>query len=146
MTEKKPQSVLRLLFTGDVSLGGEFGIAHATSPLNSEHPFAEVRTVFQCADIRVGNLEAPLFLSSDPRKKMNLLYSPPESVDTFRYLGFSALSLGNNHITDHGSEGIRQTRKILESNGIACFGAGINREEAKKPAILGVLAKDRQGI
>jgi len=92
--------------------------------------------VFQEADLRIGNLEEPLFRGTNSSAKRNVLGAPPESVTALSYLGFSALSLGNNHITDQGVEGITQTREILDSKGIKPFGAGENLEIAGRPAVL----------
>ena len=93
-----------------------------------------MRHVFQAADLRVGNLEAPLHAGAAQRRKKNLLGAPLESAEALSYLGFTALNLGNNHITDQGAEGITRTRQVLESRGIAHFGAGENLETACMPA------------
>lgn len=124
----------RLLFVGDISLGGDFASRYGEGSPNWTAPFTEVRPIFQDADLRIGNLEDPLHKSSSPRRKKNLLGAPPESVAALSYLGFTALNLGNNHITDQGAEGITKTREILESRGIAPFGAGADLETARKPA------------
>jgi len=124
----------RLLFVGDISLGGDYAIRYGQGSPNWTEPFVEVRPVFRDADLRIGNLEEPLHRGTDPRRKRNLLGAPSESLAALRYLGFTALNLGNNHITDQGTEGITKTREALESSGIAPFGAGEDLETARKPA------------
>ena len=124
----------RLLFVGDISLGGDYADRYGQGSPNWTKPFSEVRQVFQGADLRIGNFECPLFRGSNPRQKRNLLWAPPDSSAALRYLGFTALNLANNHITDQGAEGITKTRETLESEGIAHFGAGKNLETARKPA------------
>ncbi len=124
----------RLLFVGDIGLGGDYARLYGQGSPNWTAPFIEAQPLFQDADLRIGNLEEPLFRSSSPRNKRNLLGAPPESVAALSYLGFTALSLGNNHITDQGAKGITKTRETLESRGIAPFGAGEDLETARKPA------------
>ena len=128
------RELARLLFVGDISLGGDYASQCAQGSSNWTDAFTEVRRVFQDADLRIGNLEDPLYRCSAPRRKRNLLGAPPESVTALNYLGFTALNLGNNHVADQGAEGIRKTREVLQSNGIAPFGAGENLETARRPA------------
>ena len=40
------------------------------------------------------------------------------------------LNLANNHILDHGPQGLESTLQAAEAAGIATFGAGRDREEA----------------
>ena len=127
-------NLTRLLFVGDISLGGEYAERYGQGYPNWTKAFHDVRHVFQGADLRIGNLEEPLYRSQTPRPKRNLLGAPPESVKALTFLGFTALNLGNNHITDQGVEGVSRTREILESKGIAPFGAGENLGEARRPA------------
>lgn len=126
--------LVRLLFVGDISLGGDFASNSLQGSPDWTEPFVEVRPVFQDADLRIGNLEEPLYQSSAPRRKRNLLGAPPESAVALSYLGFTALDLGNNHIGDQGAEGVTRTRETLESLGIAAFGAGREPETARRPA------------
>lgn len=124
----------RLLFVGDISLGGGYLERNGVGAPRCTTAFSEVRRVFQGADLRIGNLECPLVKGSSPRKKKNLLWAPPESVAALSYLDFTVLNLANNHITDQGAEGIAATRAALEARGIACFGAGPDLETAAAPA------------
>ena len=45
----------------------------------------------------------------------SLLNSPKESVSALKYLGCNLMSIGNNHITDDGKEGLLETIKIFSS-------------------------------
>ncbi len=124
----------RLLFVGDISLGGDYAGRYGHGPRAWTEPFDGVVPVFEEADLRIGNLESPLHESTAPRPKRNLLGARPDSVAALDFLGFDVLCLGNNHITDQGAEGITETRTLLESDGIAAFGAGGNLCEARRPA------------
>ena len=136
VSRTEPGALTRLLFVGDIGLGGDFADRYGHSSPAWIEPFLEVSPVFEDADLRIGNLESPLFESATPRPKRNLLGASPDSAEALSYLGFDALSLGNNHITDQGTEGITKTRGILESRGIAAFGAGEDLGMARKPAFV----------
>lgn len=62
--------------------------------------------------------------------------APPDSVKVLNFLGFNALNLANNHITDQGTEGITKTCEILETNMISHFGVGENLNAAHRPAVI----------
>lgn len=126
----------RLLFVGDISLGGEFAGRVARGSAKWTDPFIDLQPVFHDADLAIGNLEEPLFIGSAIKKKRNILGAPPEAVDSLSFLGFSALSLGNNHITDQGVEGVTRTKAVLESRGMASFGAGADLDAAGNPAFV----------
>lgn len=119
-------------------MGGDYHARYGHHRSGLMEPFADVLPVFQAADLRIGNLEDPLYRSKAPRNKKNLLGSPPEVVEVLDELGFSVLNLANNHITDQGAEGIARTREILAARGIASFGAGADLEQAAAPAVVRV--------
>ena len=50
--------------------------------------------------------------------------------------GLKAVTLGSNHITDAGLEGVRQTLDILDQAGIKHTGAGRTLAEALAPAVV----------
>lgn len=51
-------------------------------------------------------------------------------------MGFNVVSLANNHIWDLGLDGLRNTIKHLNDNGILYCGAGMNLEDASRPAVI----------
>jgi poly-gamma-glutamate synthesis protein (capsule biosynthesis protein) len=127
---------IRLLLAGDIDLGGGYADRHGSDPGDWIAPFTEVQPVFAGADVRVGNLECPLFRGAEPRRKRNVLGAPPDSAAALSYLGFTALSLANNHSTDQGSEGLQRTREVLQSRGIVPFGAAGDLKLASTPAFV----------
>ena len=46
------------------------------------------------------------------------------------------LIIANNHILDYGSEGLRDTVKVLDNQSINHIGAGNNLSDASKPYIF----------
>lgn len=129
---------VRILFAGDIALGGEFAALASADPSYWVEPFLELEPVFQAVDLRIGNLESPLSHDSDICRKRNVLGAPSCSVRALSALNFSALCLANNHITDQGPGGLIKTREILASKKIHYFGAGENIAAAARPAVIHV--------
>jgi hypothetical protein len=127
---------IKILFAGDISLGGEYVSRFGSGSPDWAKPFSELESIFRSTDLRIGNLESPLFQGANPHKKRNLMGASSDSVKALNFLDFTALNLANNHFTDQGREGIKRTCKILDANGISYFGAGENLEAAVRPAII----------
>jgi poly-gamma-glutamate synthesis protein (capsule biosynthesis protein) len=66
---------------------------------------------------------------------------PPGMAKIFSDCGFQAVSIANNHMFDHGAEGLFDTRDVMASLGIAVTGAGRDLDEAREPAIV-----ERKGV
>lgn len=84
----------------------------------------------------VANLECPLFDGNCSRDSKIRFQAPTGTASQIRRVGFTGLSIANNHIFDCGAEGAASTRQALEANGLFCIGAGRNIDEAQRPAIL----------
>ncbi len=87
------------------------------------------------ADARVINLEAPLFDGSAPTKKAGPALSAPTGCANGLGQLSPILALANNHILDHGPEGLDSTLGALDAGEIPAFGAGANHSLAAKPYI-----------
>jgi len=98
--------------------------------------FAGVQSVFNSADVLVGNLECALTSGGQPQHKIYTLAAPPETARALALAGFDVLSLANNHAMDYGSQGMFETRLNLGQVGIGSVGAGANAAEAHTPVIL----------
>lgn len=81
-------------------------------------------------------MECTLFKSGPKRSENWIVYSPPESITALKQINCDIVSLGNNHITDYGSEGLIETKEFLEDNAIKTVGAGKNQKDASKVVIL----------
>ena len=89
------------------------------------------------ADIRIFNLEVPLYDDNTPISKAGpSIRIPSSSFAGIKALEPSLLSIGNNHILDHGEKGLQSTVDILNSNAISFVGAGKDLNDAKKPHIF----------
>ena len=86
------------------------------------------------ADFNVFNLECALADKSTPiRKAGPNLKAPTATINGIKALGASLLGICNNHILDHGREGLASTLKTLDNAGLPHVGAGFSKDEAKKP-------------
>jgi len=102
-----------------------------------EGAFSHVASLLRSADITFGNGEAVY-----TRRGVNM-YSlvenqpcDPANIKGLAYAGFDVLNLAHNHIFDWGITGVQDTIDGIKQYGIEVFGAGLNIEEARKPAVL----------
>jgi len=129
-----PSGVVNLMAVGDIMLGRTVG--EQAQAQGSEIVFAGVQSVFDSADVLVGNLECALTSGGEQQHKTFTFAAPPEAARALALAGFDVLSLANNHAMDFGSQGLFDTFDNLGQNGIASVGAGANAAEAHAPVIL----------
>jgi poly-gamma-glutamate capsule biosynthesis protein CapA/YwtB (metallophosphatase superfamily) len=97
----------------------------------------ELLGLWNSADIRLFNLEVPLCDNEDPIEKCGPnLIAPTNTINGIKVLNPSLIALANNHILDHGAQGLKSTKEILTQNGIPFIGAGDTLNEASKPYII----------
>lgn len=125
-------SPVSLLMVGDIMLEG--GPMRAIR--RRRDPFADFATLFQQADIRVGNLECVVASTGTPEPdKPNTFRVPPHSL---RYLRrhFDAVGVANNHTGDFGTAAFAQMLGELRRHGLGYYGGGMNLQEAHTPWIV----------
>lgn len=108
--------------------------------------FEKVRPILKQADILLGNQEVPVSDRGEPAiYKTEGVSRPLRSVlgaiQAEAEVGFSAVSLANNHMLDYGEEGLFQTIQLLQESNIKYAGAGKSLMEARAPALL-----ERRGL
>jgi len=87
---------------------------------------------FELADFAIVNLECPLVNESSPIEKVGPnLRAPVACVEGLRAMRIAVVGLANNHIMDHGINGLQSTIKALDKHGIAHVGAGESIDEAR---------------
>lgn len=97
----------------------------------------DLYTIWKKADIRMFNLEVPLTDQKNQiLKKGPNLIAPTTTIKGIKNLNPSLITLANNHILDHGAEGLKSTQSLLKRYNIPFVGAGKNLLEASKPYIL----------
>lgn len=93
--------------------------------------------IINSADFRIFNLETPLCNNQTPIDKCGPNISAPcNTVIGLQQLLPSFLCLANNHIMDHGPQGLETTLNTLQSHNISYCGIGSNVSAAKHPFIL----------
>jgi poly-gamma-glutamate capsule biosynthesis protein CapA/YwtB (metallophosphatase superfamily) len=65
------------------------------------------------------------------------LYGTNRDADDLRHVGFTVVSLANNHAADYGVEGLKQTSEILDHQGLLHVGSGEDLQRASAPVYLG---------
>lgn len=103
----------------------------------SENFYGHLAGFFSNSDYNIVNLEAPFVTKSSPSDKYGPALSITEKSLKLLKLGrVNVCTLANNHIMDHGVEGLNQTVKLLNENNIAFTGVGHSLFEAQKTLIL----------
>ncbi|RUV32802.1 CapA family protein [Mesorhizobium sp. M5C.F.Ca.IN.020.32.2.1] len=111
-------------------------LLYARPVTNGHYPgLADVLKLFQGADVTFGNLETNILdvqSKGCPQAEYGGAYciSHPELGSDLRAMGFNMLSRANNHTLDWGVEGMRDTTRALDRNGIIHAGAGENLAQA----------------
>lgn len=101
--------------------------------------FGDILPLVQAADCAVANLECPLIKSPNPQSKVGpVLGADVRCIEGIARAGFDSLGLANNHIMDHGVEGLNATLAACRDAGIKTFGAGPDLETANAIRILSV--------
>lgn len=130
---------MRVLVCGDIMPGGVLPYQHT-------YITPELKEFMRGFDFRVGTLEAAIgtnipFDTIKLKGRQNIIYARDEDFFRVVEMGFDVVSLANNHIWDLGEDGLKNTIRLLKQNNIQYCGAGMDLEEASKPAVL-----ERDGI
>ena len=94
-------------------------------------------------DLRVVNLETSVTTSDAAAPKGIHYRMHPANVGCLGAAAIDCCVLANNHVMDWGPEGLVETLGSLHGAGLATAGAGRNRDEAERPAVLEVAGKGR---
>lgn len=125
---------MTICFCGDIMPGGVL-------PYQKTYISSELQAHLDSFDFRIGTLEAAIGtdLAYDPvkmKERANIIYARNEDFFRVKEMGFNVVSLANNHIWDLGEDGLNNTIRVLEENGIQYCGAGLNSEAASRPAVI----------
>lgn len=98
--------------------------------------FGAIVKILHDADVTFGNMETNIFdirsFGGSPQAEYGGAYhiSLPELGPDLKAMGFNMLSRANNHSLDWGIEGMRETSRVLDQNGIVHAGVGENLAQA----------------
>ena len=128
-----PQEDFNIVFTGQ-SLIEHDPRTYIDAPSQSVRPY------LQGADVAFTNLEVAVSNPEcDCRPTRDDVYFHgvgPETVPYLADMGFTLMSLSNNHAWDFGANGILSTIEVVESLGVAHAGTGVDLEAAAAPGFL----------
>jgi poly-gamma-glutamate synthesis protein (capsule biosynthesis protein) len=93
--------------------------------------------------VRLINLETSITTSEDYCPKGINYRMHPANIACLTAARIDGCVLANNHVLDWGMAGLTETLDVLRRAGIKVAGAGINRTQAKAPAIFDLKAKGR---
>jgi poly-gamma-glutamate capsule biosynthesis protein CapA/YwtB (metallophosphatase superfamily) len=122
---------LSILFVGDIVLDGGPG----KSIDSGIDPFAKFASIFQQADVRVGNLECVVATAGHAAEKNFTFRAAPHTLP-FLKKHIDIVSLANNHSGDFGSAAFSEMLGLLDQHQIGRFGGGYNLQEAHQPYII----------
>ena len=102
----------------------------------------ELKEILAAADYRIFNLEIALADKDSPIKKGGPNFrAPTECINAYKALGVDMLGIANNHVLDHGYDGLVSTIAAVDGAGIARVGGGMSYAEARAPKIVEVCGK-----
>src|SRR5215207_8818349 len=131
--------MITVALAGDVMLGR--GVNETLRGVRPEEPWGDVLPLLLSADLRIINLECAVTGHRRPWSRTPKVFhfrADPVAVEVLRAARVDACSLANNHTLDFEEEGLLDTLRYLDEAGIRHAGAGHNREEAARPAVLDV--------
>ena len=139
-TEIPENKKITIIGVGDIMLGSNYPSKNLL-PKNDYNILSDTEKILQDADITIGNLEGTLFDEGGTPKSCSdpsvcfVFRTPSKYGQYLKEAGFDYLSIANNHSNDFGDEGIRQTMKNLDEQGIKYTGI-------KKLAETAIIEKD----
>ncbi len=135
-----------LALMGDVMLGRL--VNDRLKDMQSEEVWGDVLPHLAQADLRIVNLECALTSHLRPwtrSEKMFHFRADPEAVRVLQAAHIDGCALANNHILDYEEQGLRDTLRTLDANGIHHAGAGADDKEAAAPAMLDAVIFEKGG-
>ena len=103
------------------------------------YPWGDALAVLaaESPDARIVNLETAITRRGEPDPEKGIHYRvSPENAACLRAAGIQVCALANNHVLDWGHAGLADTLATLDRLGIARAGAGRDRDEALRPAVV----------
>jgi hypothetical protein len=132
----EPKGKLLIHGTGDVSLDPSYIPAFQTNGYG--WAWSGLDGLFDRDDLTIINHECPSTDVVAPLDKTFVFRCDPEALDEARRAGVDVASLANNHGFDQGPQGLLDSIRNIEREGIVPVGAGTSQEKADAPAYIEV--------
>ena len=128
---------ITLALTGDVMLGRLMNdVLQERGP---RYPWGGTLPLLREADLTLMNLECVIATGGRPWDRWPKVFhfrSDPVALEALQEAGTDFVSLANNHVLDYEEEALLEMLGRLDAAGIAHAGAGRDRDEAARPALL----------
>lgn len=108
-------------------------------PVGPGYPWGDVLAVMDetPSAVRLMNLETSVTRSEDRERGKAVLYRmSPANLAVLDVAGVHAWGLANNHVLDHGQQGLLDTLDSLGASGLKAAGAGRDESAAWSPAVV----------
>jgi poly-gamma-glutamate synthesis protein (capsule biosynthesis protein) len=125
--DQQAEEPIKVLFVGDIMLDRNVAV-HARE-VGDQKLFEGAKDLFAWPDALIGNLEGTLTTNPSIAQANHSILRftfDPHFAEVLSSLGFTAVSLANNHALDFGEFGYDDTVHYLEAEGIGVFGAPFN--------------------
>ena len=135
--DKNEETILRIMFGGDVMLGRN--VKEYIQRCSPYYPLGKIANLMQQADLTIVNLECAI---TDANKiwqgspKAFYFGAPQQAIHSLIDAGVDMVNLANNHTLDFRAKGLLETLQHLHEHDIRFTGAGVDIEEALAPAII----------
>ncbi len=134
---RQHRNPITMALTGDVMLGRMMN--QMLLERGPRYPWGNSLSILREADLTLMNLECVVALGGHPWDrwpKMFRFRANPIALESLLVAGADFVSLANNHVLDYQEEALLEMLERLDAAGIAHTGAGRNRGEAERPALL----------
>ena len=122
-----------ITFTGDIAFSKYFSNSWKGNGCISN----ELSSYLHSSDYVIANIESPVTHNNVTVRRKLVHSSPFESAQYLSRNNIRYWNIANNHITDCGAEGIKDTVTSATQNNCITIGAGITQYECNNPTILG---------
>lgn len=130
------RDTVRIMFTGDITcFEKQMEEAKTGDGYDFSYSFGKIKSVFEQADLVVGNLETSVFPGAPYRTEKYVseqnfhCNAPYEFLDAVRKAGFDMVTNANNHDLDTGAVGIGETIDSVERFGLIQTGTFKTRKK-----------------
>lgn len=109
----------RLVFVGDIMQHPDQLRYEYNNGFKYDEVFSEVKDILQTGDYVFGNLETTFCdFDTPPKDREERFCAPDELAKSLKRVGFTHLSICNNHMFDKGFEGVERTKTIISKHGM----------------------------
>ena len=113
---------MKITFVGDIMIEPPVlkAARQADGSYNFDEVFAHSQSLFDEADILIGNLETPMAGEEAVYTDDFYVFNAPDTyADAVKKAGFDMVATSNNHTYDRGYEGLKRTIKVLDEKGVS---------------------------